>query len=110
MEINSLHAVKKLNILRKKFLDFIDELDLGGHDLKNKHLDNIKNSVINESYWIQLLATMKFWMEDDSADFEKTDLFIEKSIAASFELANTKPLKSVVDFGKFLFKEKISMR
>ena len=49
-------------------------------------------------------------MEDDSADFEKTDLFIEKSIAASFELANTKPLKSVVDFGKFLFKEKISMR
>tara|TARA_B100001287_G_C22640876_1_gene510074 strand:- start:8 stop:664 length:657 start_codon:yes stop_codon:yes gene_type:complete len=110
LEINSLHAVKKLNILRKKFLDFIDELDLGGHDLKNKHLDNIKNSVVNESYWIQLLATMKFWMEDDSADFEKTDLFIEKSIAASFELANTKPLKSVVDFGKFLFKEKISMR
>ncbi len=41
--------VKKLNILRKKFLDFIDELDLGGHDLKNKHLDNIKNSVVNES-------------------------------------------------------------
>ena len=110
LEINSLHAIKKLNILRKKFLDFIDELDLGGHDLKNKHLDNIKNSVVNESYWIQLLATMKFWMEDDSADFEKTDLFIEKSIAASFELANTKPLKSVVDFGKFLFKEKISMR
>ena len=110
LEINSLHAIKKLNTLRKKFLDFIDELDLGGHDLKNKHLDNIKNSVVNESYWIQLLATMKFWMEDDSADFEKTDLFIEKSIAASFELANTKPLKSVVDFGKFLFKEKISMR
>ena len=110
LEINSLYAIKKLNTLQKKFLDFIDELDLGGHDLKNKHLDNIKNSVVNESYWIQLLATMKFWMEDDSADFEKTDLFIEKSIAASFELANTKPLKSVVDFGKFLFKEKISMR
>jgi len=110
LEINSLHTKKKLNILRKKFLDFVDELDLGGRDLKNKYLDNIKNSVVNESYWIQMLATIKFWLEDDSADFEKTDLFIEKSIAASFELANTKPLKSVVDFGKFLFKEKISMR
>ena len=57
-----------------------------------------------------MLVTLKFWLDDDSADFEKTDLFIEKSIAATFELANTKPLKSVVDFGKFLFKEKISMR
>jgi len=110
LEINSLHTKKKLNTLRKKFLDFVDELDLGGHDLKNKHLDNIKNSVVNESYWIQMLATMKFWMDDDSEDFEKTDDLIEKSIAASFELANTKPLKSVVDFGKFLFKEKISFR
>ena len=64
----------------QKFLDFVDELDLGGRDLKNKHLDNIKNSVVNESYWIQMLATIKFWLEDDSADFEKTDLFIEKSI------------------------------
>ena len=110
LEINSLHSINKLNILRKKFLNFIDELDLGGHDLSNKQLDNIKNSVVNESYWIQMLATIKFWMDDDSADFEKSDLFIEKSIAASFELSNTKPLKSVIDFGKFLFKEKISVR
>tara|TARA_B100001063_G_C16736050_1_gene542063 strand:+ start:820 stop:1476 length:657 start_codon:yes stop_codon:yes gene_type:complete len=110
LEINSLHSKNKLNLLRKKFLNFIDELDLGGHDLSNKQLDNIKNSVVNESYWIQMLATIKFWMDDDSADFEKSDLFIEKSIAASFELSNTKPLKSVIDFGKFLFKEKISVR
>ena len=110
LEINSLHSKNKLNLLRKKFLNFIDELDLGGHDLSNKQLDNIKNSVVNESYWIQMLATIKFWMDDDSADFEKSDLFIEKSIAASFELSNTKPLKSVIDFGRFLFKEKISVR
>ena len=110
LEINSLHSKNKLNLLRKKFLNFIDELDLGGRDLSNKQLDNIKNSVVNESYWIQMLATIKFWMDDDSADFEKSDLFIEKSIAASFELSNTKPLKSVIDFGRFLFKEKISVR
>ena len=92
------------------FLDFVDDLDLGEFNLNNKRLDNIKDIVVNESYWIQMLATLKFWIDDDSADFEKTDLFIEKSIAASFELANTKPLKSVIDFGKFLFKEKINMR
>jgi hypothetical protein len=110
MEMGGLNQMKKLKTLRKKFLNFIDELDLGVIDIKNKRIDDIKDSVVNESYWIQMLVTLKFWLDDDSADFEKTDLFIEKSIAASFELANTKPLKSVVDFGKFLFKEKISMR
>ena len=109
-EMTGLSKMKKLKPLRKKFLDFVDELDLGGINLNNKRLDDIKDSVVNESYWIQMLATLKFWIDDDSADFEKTDLFIEKSIAASFELANTKPLKSVIDFGKFLFKEKINMR
>jgi hypothetical protein len=110
MEMGGLNQMKKLKTLRQKFLNFIDELDLGVIDIKNKRIDEIKDSVVNESYWIQMLVTLKFWLDDDSADFEKTDLFIEKSIAASFELANTKPLKSVVDFGKFLFKEKISMR
>tara|TARA_B100000900_G_scaffold289373_1_gene248309 strand:+ start:134 stop:790 length:657 start_codon:yes stop_codon:yes gene_type:complete len=110
LKMGGLNHMKKLKALRKKFLNFIDELDLGVIDIKNKRLDDIKDSVVNESYWIQMLVTLKFWLDDDSADFEKTDLFIEKSIAASFELANTKPLKSVVDFGKFLFKEKISMR
>ena len=109
-EMTGLSKMKKLKPLRKKFLDFIDELDLGGFNLNNKRLDDIKDRVVNESYWIQMLATLKFWIDDDSADFEKTDLFTEKSIAASFELANTKPLKSVIDFGKFLFKEKINMR
>ena len=109
-EMTGLSKMKKLKPLRKKFLDFVDELDLGGFNLNNKPLDDIKDKVVNESYWIQMLATLKFWIDDDSADFEKTDLFIEKSIAASFELANTKPLKSVIDFGKFLFKEKINMR
>ena len=109
-EMTGLSKMKKLKPLRKKFLDFVDELDIGGFNLNNKRLDDIKDRVVNESYWIQMLATLKFWIDDDSADFEKTDLFIEKSIAASFELANTKPLKSVIDFGKFLFKEKINMR
>lgn len=105
--IGGLNALKKLKPLRKKFLEFVDELELVDFEIKNKRIDDIKDNLVNESYWIQALVTLKFWLDDDSADFEKTDLFIEKSIAASFELAHTKPLKSVVDFGKFLFKEKM---
>ncbi len=48
-------------------------------------------------------------MDDTSASFEKTDVFIEKSVRASFDLIDTTPLKSLVDLGKFLYKEKIHM-
>jgi hypothetical protein len=52
--------------------------------------------------------TIKFWLDDNSKGFEKTDIFIEKSVNASFDILDTTPLKSVIDFGKFLFKEKIN--
>ena len=45
-------------------------------------------------------------MEDESPAFEKTDIYIEKSVKASFELMNIAPLESLIDFGKFIFKEK----
>ena len=106
---SKLNNIKQLRLLRKKFLSFIDGLDLGIGELKNKNLDDVKDRVVNESYWIQMLVTLKFWLDDESKDFEKTDLFIEKSIAASFELTSTTPLKSVIDFGKFILKEKINM-
>ena len=77
--------------------------------IKNKQLEQLKDSVVQETYWIQLMLTLKFWLDDTSTSFEKTDIFIEKSINASFDLINISPLRSVVDLGKFLIKEKISM-
>ena len=53
------------------------------------------------------MMIMKFWLDDTSPSFEKTDIFIEKSVHAGFDLIDIKPLKSVLDLGKFLFKEKM---
>ena len=106
---NQLENLKKLKGLRSKFLNYIDQLDIEVLQIKNKQLEQIKDSVVQETYWIQLMLTLKFWLDDTSTSFEKTDIFIEKSINASFDLINISPLKSFVDFGKFLIKEKISM-
>jgi hypothetical protein len=46
-------------------------------------------------------------LDDESPTFEKTDLYIEKSVKATFELMNIAPIDSLIDFGKFIFKEKI---
>jgi hypothetical protein len=106
---NQLENLKKLKGLHSKFLNYIDQLDIEVLQIKNKQLEQIKDSVVQETYWIQLMLTLKFWLDDTSTSFEKTDIFIEKSINASFDLINISPLKSFVDFGKFLIKEKISM-
>lgn len=101
--------MKTLSKLKNKFTHFIHELPIEMLDLKNERLETIQTKGMQESAWMQLLVTMKFWLDDDSPGFEKTDLFIEKSVNASFDLMDVKPLKSVLDLGKFLVKEKLNM-
>jgi hypothetical protein len=77
--------------------------------MNDARLDKIQERTIEESAWAQLLITMNFWKNDPSPSFEKTDVFIEKSVNASFDLIDNTPLKSIVDLGKFLAKEKFNM-
>ena len=57
----------------------------------------------------KLLFLLKFWMDDSSPSFEKTDMAIEKSVQTVFELFDNTPLDSVIDFGKFLWNEKFKI-
>lgn len=104
---NSLKSLQTLKHLKKRFTNYIEHLNIQTLDLKQEQLQRIQNRSLKESTWLQLLMTMKFWMDDTSASFEKTDLFIEKSVRASFDLIDTTPLKSLIDLGKFLYKEKM---
>ncbi len=101
-------ALGKLSELKHRFTQFISELDIEMIDVKQDKLKKFQDKTLEESAWIQLLVTIKFWLDDTSASFEKTDIFIEKSLNASFDLLNVQPLKSIIDLGKFLFKEKMN--
>lgn len=100
-----LKTLKALSGFRKMFLAFVDHLEIETLDLKVEQLETLKEKSLGEAAYGQLLLTVKFWMEDTSPSFEKTDVFIEKALNASFELVNIKALSSIIDFGKFLFKE-----
>jgi len=106
---NSLKNLALLSELRKSFTHFVALLDIETIDIKQEQLEKIQNRAITESAWLQLMLTIKFWMDDTSASFEKTDIFIEKSVNTSFDVLNIVPLKSIIDFGKFIFKEKMHM-
>jgi hypothetical protein len=109
---NPMERLKKLSKLRTMFLDFVKTLDIAtmNIDLQNTKLEKLekyKNKGVEELFWNNFLLTLKFWMDDTSSAFEKTDIYIEKSVEASFELVNTKPLEKLLDFGKFIWKEKV---
>ncbi len=103
----SLKTNKVLAGLKESFKKYIDELDIETLDLKQEKLEEIKQKSLSELSWQQLLFIIDFWMDDASPSFEKTDIFIEKSVKTSFELMNVTPLKSLLDLGKFFVKEKI---
>ena len=105
-----LQSLKLLKGLKQVFSAFVKNLDLKTLDLNQERLERIQNKAIQESAWIQFLLTMKFWLDDTSPSFDKTDQYIEKSVNASFDLIDNTPLKSIIDFGKFIFKEKIDTR
>ncbi|MEO9077056.1 MAG: TetR family transcriptional regulator C-terminal domain-containing protein [Gelidibacter sp.] len=107
---NALKNLSVLTELKKGFTKYIDSLDIETLDIKEERFDKLQRRALQESAWVQLLLNMKFWMDDTSTSFEKTDVFIEKSVNTSFDVLNIAPLKSVIDLGKFLFKEKIHMK
>lgn len=109
---NNLQNFRKLWALKAEFLKFVKSLGLadpmlGSSSESKMKLERIKNKGIEEFYWGQFLATLKFWLDDTSSNFEKTDIFIEKSVDTGMDLLDIKPFKKLVDLGKFLFNEKV---
>lgn len=102
---DKLSALKALGALRRVFVKFVEHLGVVNIDFKSDQLNKLRDKGVSESMWLQLLMTMKFWIDDRSKGFEKTDVFIEKSIKAQFDLIDTAPVHSVYDLAKFLWKE-----
>lgn len=108
-EKNPLKGLANLSVLKEKFSDFLSSIDLEIMELPIDKINELQEKGTTEAVWGQFLIILKYWLNDDSPAFEKTDLFIEKSTAVGFELMNFSQLESIIDFGKFLFKDKLKM-
>lgn len=106
---NALKNLMKLRELRKVFTEYAAAVLENPVDLKHPRAEKIQKDVLKEGAWVQFLSIFKFWMGDTSASFEKTDVFIEKSVKASNDLVYNSPINSLVDLGKFLWKEKFTV-
>lgn len=108
LEREKLKTLQQLAPLRKKVKAFASELIEEKNDEQQLKFLKQPAIIFSEGAWLQFVFILKFWMDDNSPSFEKTDVVIEKSVRAIFDVFATTPLESVVDFGKFLWKEKMA--
>jgi len=101
-----LKNLKNLKLFRNQFKDFIVTIIETNTNVVSDRISKVTQPVFSEGAWIQFLFLLKFWIDDTSKEFEKTDILIEKSVNTVVDLLNTKPLESLFDLGKFLWKEK----
>ena len=100
-----LSKMGQLKSLRSLFKNFASDLIEEGNSQKPSYLQHPPR-VFSEAAWVQLGFLLKFWIEDTSKEFEKTDQAIEKSVQTAFDVFDNTPVSTLIDFGKFLWKEK----
>jgi len=100
-----LKNMEQLKELRHKIKAFSTELIETGNDEKAFRVTKNPVALFSEGAWLQFMFLLKYWMNDNSPAFEQTDVAIEKSVKAIFDVFDTTPLESILDFGKFLVKE-----
>lgn len=101
--------IKMLQNLRETHRQFISTLNFNEWDLIEKAKEDLRRfneKSRQEALWLHLVSAIDFWKKDTSPDFEKTDIFLEKTIDTGFEVLDNQPLKKVFDLGKFIWKEK----
>lgn len=106
------YNLKALQTLKKTHKQFVHTLGISNWEMIDKASENIKNFTNKsqeELLWAHLMSCIEFWKKDTSPSFEKTDLYLEKTIDTGFEFIDNGPLKKVLDLGKFLWKEKFNI-
>ncbi len=101
--------IRSLQNLRETHRRFVATLDFNEWEMIEKAKQDIRRfneKARQETLWLHLVSAIDFWKKDTSPDFEKTDIFVEKTIDTGFELMDNEPLRKVIDLGKFLWKEK----
>jgi hypothetical protein len=94
-------------ILRSSTYSEMDFLDYAGglieEGLATEEI--ARRQMIADKYkyllWAQPISIFKFWVKDQSDQFEDTDALIEKTVNFSFDLMRSNSLDSLFDLAKF---------
>jgi hypothetical protein len=88
------------------FLDYANDLLAEGKETEEIVDRPLIGNRYDEGLWRQLLFVLRFWVNDDSQGFERTDEAIEKAVNLSFDLMSRGALDAAFDFAKFIYQKR----
>ncbi len=91
---------------KSKFKDFANEIILEGKETEEIVNRPLISDRYDEALWLQVWFVFRFWINDTSQAFEKTDAAIEKSVNLAFDLMGKSAVDTFLDFAKFLYQNK----
>ncbi|WPR73637.1 TetR family transcriptional regulator C-terminal domain-containing protein [Algoriphagus sp. NG3] len=91
---------------KEKFKAFANEILLEGKETTEIAERPYITDKYDEALWMQVGFVFRYWLEDRSPRFEKTDAAIEKSVNLGFDLMGKSALDSFLDFAKFMYQSK----
>lgn len=89
-----------------QFKEFATEVIATGKETQEIASRPYISEKYDEALWLQLAFVFRFWLDDNSPGFEKTDAAIEKAVNLAFDLMGKSALDSFLDFAKFLYQNK----
>jgi AcrR family transcriptional regulator len=89
-----------------KFSDYAADLVMEGKETQEIAARPFITEKYDEALWMQVGFVFRYWIDDRSPRFEKTDAAIEKSVNLAFDLMGKSALDSFLDFAKFLSQNK----
>ena len=99
--------LKVLKLFKVKFIAYAETIERPTFELPIEQLESLQDKGFAHVMWGQFLVILKYWLDDESPSFMKTDQLIEKSTSLGFELLNKAPIEKAIDLGKFLFRDKL---
>ena len=96
--------MKGLMSLRQAFQDTVSPMLSVASNLGEIPDRKVISKLNVEALGMNLAFVMHFWLKDDSADFERTDACIEKSVQLTMDFVGRNAVDKLFDFGKFLIQ------
>jgi AcrR family transcriptional regulator len=99
---NSFSPPDAISNMRPVFEQFAEDIINEGLESGELAERKFLSKRYKDALWIQFTFIVKFWVNDDSDGFEKTDEAIEKGINVTFDLFQRSPIDNLLEYGKFL--------
>ena len=106
VKMASMASNSPVKYLKTPFKEYAEELIIEGYEKGELQQRPVISDGYVEALWLQVLFVLHFWINDDTAKFERTDAAIEKAVNLSMDLMSRNTLDNAFDFAKFLFERK----